>query len=64
MRYLHCNDHVIGITATTTQYGTSAYTVKALENYDGVSGHATLIIKTGYNQETAISTTDGGQTWA
>jgi len=64
MWYLHCNDHVMGITATTTEYGTNSSTIKVLENYNDTSGHATLITKTGYNQETVISTTDGGSTWA
>lgn len=30
----------------------------------GGGGSATLIHKTGYGQETAVSTTDGGATWA
>ena len=64
MLCLHCGDHVVGISASTTQYGISSYTVKTLENYDGASGYATLIVKTGYNTETAVSTTDGGTTWA
>ena len=64
MWYLHCNDHVKGITATATQYGNYSPTIKNLENYDDTTGKATLIVKTGYNQETVISTTDGGQTWA
>ena len=35
-----------------------------LISYYHIDGHATLIKKTGYNQETAVSTTDGGATWA
>ena len=64
MLYLHCGDHVQSVQADTAQYGSIARTVRTLENYDGTSGHATLITKTGYGQETAISTTDGGATWA
>ena len=64
MRYLHCGDHVQAVRATTTEYGVNTETIKTMENYDGTSGYATLITKTGYNTETAVSTTDGGQTWA
>lgn len=35
-----------------------------MENYDGVSGHATIIVKTGPSTETIVSTTDGGTNWA
>ena len=62
MWYLHCSDHVHDISADTAQYGVSTLTVKVLENYNGMNGHATLITKTGYQQESAIITTDG-QTW-
>ena len=55
---------MLGISASSTQYGVSSTTVKTLENYDGLGGYATLIVKTGYNTETAVSTTDGGTTWA
>lgn len=36
---------------------------KYLINYTSYSSNATFIIKNGYNTETAMSTTDGGQTW-
>ena len=64
MMYLHCGDHVQRVRATTAEYGANTHTIKMLENYDGNSGNATLITKTGYNTETVVSTTDGGTTWA
>lgn len=63
MRYLRCGDKVANISIGQSQYGNNSLVVKILESYDKTSAYATLITKTGYGQETVITTTDGGQTW-
>ena len=61
---LEVKDVVSSITITSTEVGVNSPSIKTLENYDGNTSHATLIVKTGYNTETIISTTDGGTTWS
>ena len=66
---LEAGDFVQGLEVPAAQISQSGR--YRLENYTNTGsaaissgGSATLIHKTGYGQETAVSTTDGGATWA
>ena len=65
---LEVGDFVQAVEVPAAQVGTSGR--YRLENYSNTgetaisaNGSATLIHKTGYGTETAVSTTDGGTTW-
>ena len=62
-RNLGATNSVNGVTLTDAEIGIDTYTVKHLETYDGLEGHATLIVKTAHNSETVKTTTDG-TTWS
>lgn len=53
-----------GVSNIDTTSLTANKRVQKLINYNGVTNGATFVQETAYNTETAVSTTDGGATWA
>jgi hypothetical protein len=59
---MRINDTVSYVEFNNSFFGNRSRLLEIV-NYNNGSGWATVIEKNGYGQETAVKTTDGGQTW-
>ena len=61
-QYLVIGDGVEGISDDGTNLGNYSG-IREMVSYNAGTGYATIITRTAYGTESAVSTTDGGQTW-